>query len=426
MTTPKHETEVNRRQFLTRATGTMAGMAALAALNPLIGLAQSTQPAGEAPATPKRKIKMGQIGLGGRGAWIAGLFAKHGGYEYHAVADYFPAVAAEQGRNLGVPAERCFSGLSGYQEVIASGVEAIIILDIPYFYPAQARDALAAGLHIYMAKPVCVDVPGALSILESGKLATQKQRVFLVDYQMPTDPLNLEVTKRIGAGGIGKLQTIFSNGAAGGGGFNDPPLATTIENRMQNLIWVNDDELGCGYIGNYDIHIVDAVLRAVGRRPTAAFGWGAQFRPAPHGDALDTTCLMYEFDDGLVWNHQSPKGTSDDWFESNGSLTAEFQGSEASARVAYWGKAFVRGGAQPFGGGKVENLYEAGALRNIGAFYEAVNQGDTANTSIPHAVGSALTCILGREAAARKMRLTMAEVIKENRKREVNLTGLKA
>ena len=74
----------------------------------------------------------------------------------------------------------------------------------------------------------------------------------------------------------------------------------------------------------------------------------------------------------------------------------------------------------------MENLYEAGALRNIATFYEAVTQGETSNTSIPHAVDSALTCILGREAAARKTRLTMAEVIKENRKREVNLTGLKS
>lgn len=419
-------TEVNRRQFLTRTTGTAAGLAALAALNPLLGQAQPNPPAAAAPTAPKRKIKVGQIGLGGRGSWIAGLFAQHGGYEYHAVADYFPAVATEQGGKLGVPPERCFSGLSGYQQVIASGIEALIILDIPYFYPAQAKAALAAGLHIYMAKPVCVDVPGALSILESGKLATQKQRVFLVDYQMPTDPLNQEVTKRIGAGALGKLQTVFSTGAAGGGGFNDPPLAPTLENRLQSLIWVNDDELGCGYIGNYDIHVVDAVLRAVGKRPVAAYGWGAQFRPEPHGDALDSTCLMYEFDDGLVWNHQSPKGTSDDWFSSNGSLTAEFQGSEASARVAYWGKAFVRGGSQSFGGGKVENLYEAGAVRNISTFYDAVNQGDTSNTSIPHAVDSALTCILGREAAARKTRLTMAEVIKENRKLEVNMTGLKS
>ena len=114
------------------------------------------------------------------------------------------------------------------QKLLDSGVEAVMIEDVPFFYPEQSRAAVEAGKHVYMAKPVAVDVPGALSIGESGKAATQKQRVFLVDYQMPTDPLNSEVYKRIAAGGLGKLQTIFSTGAAAGTGFNDQPLTATI------------------------------------------------------------------------------------------------------------------------------------------------------------------------------------------------------
>jgi len=37
-----------------------------------------------------------------------------------------------------------------------------------------------------------------------------------------------------------------------------------------------------------------------------------------------------------------------------------------------------------------------------------------------------LTCVLGREAAARRTKLTMAEVLKENKRLEVDLKGLKA
>jgi len=377
-------------------------------------------------AKPARKIKIGFIGCGGRGLWIAKLFERHGGYTIHALADYFPAVAAAAGQALGVDEARRFTGLSGYQKLIASGIEAIVIIDVPYFYPEQAQAAVAAGLHVYMAKPVAVDVPGALAIGATGKAATQQQRVFLVDYQMPTDPLNIEVYKHIAAGGLGKLQTIFSTGAAGGNVFNDPPLTQNLESRLRGLIWVNDDALGCGYIGNYDIHVVDAVLRATGRMPVAAYGWGARFRNAPHGDALDSTCVMYTFADGMVWNHQSPHGMSDDWFSGNGSLAAEFQGSEASARLSYWGKAFVRGGKQHYSGGKVENLFEAGAVRNIAVFHDAILKGDTTNLTVQRAVDSVLTCILGREVAARRTQLTMAEVIKENKKLTVDLTGLKA
>jgi myo-inositol 2-dehydrogenase/D-chiro-inositol 1-dehydrogenase len=415
---------VTRRQFIGR---TLAATAAGTFLGSLKDpeLSTSVSPA-TVPATYGRKIKLGVVGLGGRGRWISALFKKHGGYDLHAVADYFPGVVEEQGEALGVDAARRFSGLSGYKRVIESGVEAIVIIDIPYFYPEQAEVAVGAGLHIYMAKPVAVDVPGALVIDALGKQASKKERVFLVDYQMPTDPRNIEVYRRIAAGALGPIQTVFSNGAAGGGGFNDPPFAETIENRMQNLIWVNDDAMGCGYIGNYDIHVVDAILRAIGRMPVSAYGWGARFRPEPHGDALDSTCVMYTFDDGMVWNHQSPKGTSDNWFTPNGSLVTEIQGKDASARISYWGKAYVRGGKQYYNGGTVEDLYEAGAVRNIATFYNSVVKGQYSNETVQKAVDSALVCVLGREAAARHAGVTMGQVLKENRKLEINLKGLKA
>ncbi|MEI7902791.1 MAG: hypothetical protein WCK89_21295 [bacterium] len=418
---------VSRRVFL-GGTITAAATGALMGASRSAVAAEATDqpaPAVQAPVESKRKIKLGVVGLGGRGAWLAGLFRGHGGYDIHAVADYFQHVADGQGNALGVDASRRFSGLSGYKKVIESGVEAIVIIDVPYFYPEQTQAAVDAGLHVYMAKPVAVDVPGALSIGASGKAATQKKNVFLVDYQMPTDPLNIEVSKRIAAGGLGALQTIFSNGAAGGAGSDDPPLTANIESRLQGLIWVNDSALGGGNHVNFDIHIVDAVLRAVGRVPVAAYGWGARFRPDPHGDSMDTTCLMLEFGDGMVWNHQSPKGTSDAWFSSNGALVAEFQGSAACARLSYWGKSFVRGGTQHFGGGTVENLYDAGAVRNIATFYDAITKGDVSNATIQPAVDSVLTCILGREVAIRHGKMTMAELLNENKKLEVDLKGLK-
>ena len=40
--------------------------------------------------------------------------------------------------------------------------------------------------------------------------------------------------------------------------------------------------------------------------------------------------------------------------------------------LSYSGKAYVRGGPHHVPGGAVENLYDAGAVRNIATFYEAV------------------------------------------------------
>ena len=410
---------LSRRQFIARAV-------AAAASGPLIATSASGQDRQAAPPARARKVKLGVVGLGGRGRWIAGLFRRHGGYEIHAVADYFPQVAEEQGTELGVDPARRFSGLSGYKRLIESGIEAIALEDLPYFFPEQVGAAVDAGLHVYMAKPVASDVPGVLSIRESAKRASARQRVFLVDYQMPTDPHNAEVIRQVRNGAVGRVQTVFSAGATGGKGFDDPPFTGNLESRLQSLIWVNDDALGCGYIGNFDIHVIDIVLRALGKVPVAASGWGARYRPEPHGDALDTICTMFTFEDGMVWNHQSPRGHCELWFSSNGSLAAEIQGSDASARLSYWGKAHVRGGRHHMPGGAVENLYETGVVRNIATFYEAVTDGHTKNESVQPAVDSALVSILGREAAARRTTVTMADILKGNRRLEVDLGGLRA
>jgi myo-inositol 2-dehydrogenase / D-chiro-inositol 1-dehydrogenase len=407
---------IQRRNFLGDATATAAAASVLGA-----GLAASEA----AAATPKRKIKIGIIGCGGRGSWIAGLFKQHGGYEFVAAADYFQDRATATGTSLGANKAKCFSGLSAYKRLMESGVEAVILETPPYFFPYHAAAAVEAGLYVYMAKPVAADVPGTLRIGELGKQAAKNKQVFLVDYQIPTDPFNIEVCKRLREGGLGKLQMVFSAGFSGGGGFTDPPLTKNLEDRLTGLIWTNDDAMGCGYLGNYDVHIVDALVWALGRRPSAAYGRGGQFRKDPHGDTLDTNFVTYTFDDGLAWIHQSAIGPTHDWVKQ-GSLEGSIQGSLGNARLAYWGKAYLRGGPKHFGGGQVANLYDAGAKRNIDTFYHHVLGGDYGNQTAQRSVDCTLTCILGREAARRGTLLTMDELLKENKRLEVDLSGLKS
>jgi len=53
----------------------------------------------------KCQIKLGVVGCGGRGLWIAKLFKAHGGYEMYAVADYFQHVADKCGDASGLTIE---------------------------------------------------------------------------------------------------------------------------------------------------------------------------------------------------------------------------------------------------------------------------------------------------------------------------------
>ncbi len=405
--------EISRRSLLKSA----------AAAAPLLGtmnyFAAETFAEDAKPGAAKRKIKLGLVGCGGRGSWIAGLFKENGGYEFHAIADYFQHNADRCGGALGVDKARRFSGLSGYKKVIESGVEALAIETPPYAIPVIAEAAVEAGLHVYMAKPVAVDVPGCMRIGESGKLATQKQRVFLVDYQIPTDPNNIAVFTAIREGKAGKLARVMTVGISGGR--NDPPKTANIESRLQGLIWDNDIPLGGGLNVSYDIHAIDAATWLIGQRPVAAMGCSRIMRPNPHGDSCDVASVVFDYADGLIHEHFSqhvPNHTKEE-------LSCKVYSHNARAFVDYWGDAlFQIRGVKPLGG-PVKDLYGAGANRNIAAFYKAILDCDFNNPTAARAVDGTLTAILGREAAARRCRLTMEELLKENKRIEADLTGLK-
>jgi predicted dehydrogenase len=358
------------------------------------------------------------VGCGGRGAWIARLFQQHGGYHLWAVADYFPAVADACGQQLGVDPSRRFSGLLGFRKVIESGIEAIALETPPYFFPEQARVAVDAGLHVYMAKPVAVDTWGCLEIEAAAGRATAAHRVFLVDYQIPTEPANVQVVDMIRAGEIGRLIALNSHYFAGT--FADPPKTANLESRFQSLIWCNDVALGGGYHVNACIHAVDAALWIAGSRPQACFGRSRVGRPDPHGDSHDVFQLIFEFADGLILDHRGKHLNNLTGFD----VVAQAHGDQGHAQICYGGKSFVKG---PENGchAEVANPYEPGALRNIAHFHTSVVEGQTANETVRRSVDGALTTILGREAALRGQRLTMAELLQQKQRLPVDLSGLK-
>ncbi len=406
---PAQSSLLTRRRFLGEASAAVVTAA----------VATKLSAGAEQTPAPTRRIKLGVIGNGGRGGWIAKLFRAHGGFEMWAVADYFQEVADKCGDELGVDRSRRFSTLSGYKRLIESGVEAVAVETPPYFIPTHVTAAVDAGLHVYMAKPVAADVPGALRVLAAGRSATAKKRCFLVDYQIPTDPVNQDVARRIREGGLGRIVRVATSGHCGPQ--KDPPRTATMESRLRELIWVNDVAMGCDYIGNYDIHGIDAALWVLGQRPIAAMGASSICRPDPHGDARDVIALTYEYADGIIHQHTGEA------LKNNNSqdLSAAIHGTVANAFLTYWGKAFVRGGPQHFGGGNVENLYLSGAQRNIDRFHREICAESFANDTCQRAVDGVLTCVLGYEAGARHARLTMEGLLKENRRMEVDLRGLK-
>jgi myo-inositol 2-dehydrogenase/D-chiro-inositol 1-dehydrogenase len=368
----------------------------------------------------KKKIKLGVIGCGGRGQWIADLFVKHGGYELVAGADYFQDRLDEYSLRFKVPANKCYSGLNGYKKLIESGgVDAVAIISPPYFHPEQAEAAVKAGKQVYLAKPIAVDVPGSLSIEASGALATQKGLTYLVDFQTRANEFFIEAIKRVHDGALGKLCFGESSYHA-----NDPfknaaevlgPDTQNPESRLR--VWGVDRTLSGDIITEQNIHTLDVMSWIMNKNPVKARGTFNQ-KVRPWGNCSDHFSVVYDYGDGVDVSFTSRQfaahGTKPDGIRNR------MFGEDGVLETQYSGPVLLRGIKESFyRGGNSSGLYESGAVNNIAAFYEAVMAGDASNTTVAPSVQSNLVTILGREAAYSGKTVTWKKLMKT--KKSMNL-----
>ncbi len=367
------------------------------------------------------RVAVGLIGAGGRGKWMAQLFKKHGGYEVVGVADYFGERSQTAGRELGVPGDKCFAGLDGYRRLLDSKLDAVIIQTPPYFHPMQAAAAVEAAKHVYVAKPIAVDVPGCLSIEESGRRATARQRCFLVDFQTRAHPAYQEVARWVRTGLIGRVVTVESNyqtstmfqamGEELAKAPNDP------ERRLR--CWAIDRVLSGDVITEQNIHAQDVVTWFLDAAPEKAVGTGGLARG--FGTCWDHFSVVFTFPGGVIntFNSKQVGHGYDD-------ILCRVYGTEGTADTHYFGDVWVKSKTDGFNGGTLKNLYLDGAVNNIAAFHKAVTAGDFSNPTVAPSVRSNLTTILGRTAAYAGGEVTWAEMMRRAEAWEFPLQALRS
>ena len=148
------------------------------------------------------------------------------------LADYFPDRAQAFGDRFKIPSASRYTTLSAYKRLLDSSVDAVVIESPPYFHPEQAAAAVDAGKHVYLAKPMAVDVPGCMTIAEAGKKATAKGLVYLIDFQTRADDTYIETLRRVHRGDIGQIVSAVAT-YPWGGTVHDDRLASTPEERIR-------------------------------------------------------------------------------------------------------------------------------------------------------------------------------------------------
>jgi len=361
-------------------------------------------------------LDIGLIGCGGRGSWIAKLFAESGKYRLVACADYFQDKADAVGEKHQIEPARRYTGLSGYQRLLEGKLDAVVIETPPYFHPRQAAEAVDAGKHVYLAKPIAVDAPGCQTIAAAGRRATDKKQVFLVDFQTRADKDFREAVGAVHKGAMGSLVMAEAWYPWVGGGRGVPPA--TPEQQLRSWYYVLP--LSGDFIVEQSIHALDLVTWIINADPVRARGTGGH-KVRPANSIYDHFAVTYWFPNDLVLSFTCIQSIP----MVKNEIRARVFGAEGFIDADYYTGVTLRG-PETAVRGNVGDLYQTGTVVNINEFHAAILKGDCANPTVAPSVRSNLTAILGREAAYRREELTLASLLKKGQKLEPDLKGLKS
>ena len=387
----------------------------------LAGAAAATltivKPGSARGAEANGKLELGLIGPGGRGRWVGNLFEKHTPTKVVATADYFGDRVAAAKKQFGLPDDRCHSGsLSAYKKLLDGKLDAVAIETPPFCHPQQAADAVEAGKHVYVAKPIAVDVPGCQLIADSGKKATAKKLVFLVDFQTRANPFYIETVKRVQAGDLGAIVHVdasYHGGRLGHKGSMEGP-----EGRLRN--WHFDIALSGDIIVEQFIHALDVATWFLDADPVKAAGTGGR-KARFEGDCYDHFAVTFWFPNDLAVAFSGTQCIS-----GHGGIYCQVYGPVGTAFTQYGGWVGIRArGGKSYKGGNTGPIFQAGAITNMKAFHKDIAEGRVANETVAPSVRSNLTSILGREAAYANDVVLFADLVKAAKPADLKLAGLK-
>ena len=306
---------INRRDFLSSAAmlgaaGTLGAGALLPSCNnnkgtvlePLRPEAEWNLPADPLPdkAIDGKELKVGLIGCGGQGTGdLVNLLNAADGIKVAALGDMFEDriercrnTLKRQG-NQEVPDNMCFLGFDAYLKVI-DAVDMVMLVTPPVFRPLYFKAAVAAGKHVFLEKPLCVDPAGARSIMATAKQADTQGLCVVTGTQRHHQRVYTESYKQIQSGLMGKI-------VSGNVYWNQSKLWHRTKNAewtdMEWMIrdWVNWTWLSGDHIVEQHVHNIDVFNWFSHLKPVKCVGFGARHRRLT-GDQYDMFSVDYIYE----------------------------------------------------------------------------------------------------------------------------------
>jgi predicted dehydrogenase len=257
-------------------------------------------------------LRVGLIGCGGRGTGAAEQALRaDANVKLVAMGDTFrdrldQSLATLRRRNglaekIDVPAERQFVGLDAYRQVIAAGVDVVLLTSPPGFRPQHIRAAVDADKHIFAEKPVAVDGPGVRSVLAACEDARRKRLAVVSGLCWRYDTPKRETFRRIHDGAIGDIVAMQCNYLTGTLWHRArTPEMSDMEWQIRN--WLYFTWLSGDYNVEQHVHSLDKLAWAMRDvYPVRCYGLGGrQVRTGPEfGHIFDHMSVVYEWENGV-------------------------------------------------------------------------------------------------------------------------------
>ncbi len=305
---------------------------------------------------------------------------------------------------IDVAPDHKFDGFDGYKKVLASGVDVVLLTTPPGFRPIHLKAAIEAGKHVFCEKPVAVDVTGAKSVMETARLAKEKNLSLCSGYCYRYDYAKRETVKRIHDGAIGDISAMhitYLTGPIWHRGHD--PKWTPMEVQMRNwyyYTWLSGDFIVEQHCHNFD----KANWVFGGKMPVAASGLGGrqQRRDPKFGHIYDHFAVTLEYADGAKLFSFCRQMENC----GRGDVNDHVMGTKGSAQlmahtVTSAGKEWAFGSEE-----KVKDMYQV----EHDELFAGIRSGKLINDG-ENAAHSTLMAILARESAYTGKRLTWKELL---------------
>ena len=286
----------SRRNFLKAGAASLMGGALLESI-PLRAHAQNLP-----------TIKVGLVGCGGRGTGAAfEALRASPSVKLVAMGDVFAdmlnssyaKLSSQFKDRIDVPEKRRYVGLDAYTKVIAE-CDAVILATPPPFRPAHFEAAVNADKHVFMEKPLAVDVPGYKKIIELGKKAEAKKLNVVVGLQNRYDTSYNAMVEKIREGILGDIVSVDVYYNVGAPTIHArKPEQTELEYQLSN--WRYFNWLWGGQLAGQAIHQIDVINWIMQDYPEVASGIGGRqsFSGPNQGNTFDHQYVEYIYPNGV-------------------------------------------------------------------------------------------------------------------------------